>query len=147
MPASGQGIQIRTSTDRIHWSSSGKVWSPAPVATNQFTNTTDGPLWAPDCTYIDGTFHVSVCYRSLHGVLKNITLTFAQLFYAASTSGSRNSGIFYATSTTGQPGSFQDHGLILSTNDSDLYNAIDPKCVFSKTHMYMVTDMNVWSAC
>ncbi|KAI0785418.1 arabinanase [Irpex lacteus] len=81
------------------------VWDPVPEDTNQFTNRANGPLWAPDCTYIDGTFH---------------------LFYAASTTGSRNSGIFYATSTTGQPNSFTDHGLVLSTNDNDQYNAIDP---------------------
>ena len=65
----------------------------------------------------------------------------AQLFYAASTIGSRNSGIFYATSATGQPASFKDHGLVLSTNDNDQYNAIDPKYVcWQNQHIAFMSD-------
>ncbi len=54
------GLEIRTSTDRKSWKFIGPVWDPVPEDTNQFTNRANGPLWAPDCTYIDGTFHVSI---------------------------------------------------------------------------------------
>lgn len=56
-----------------------------------------------------------------------LTDNLGQLFYAASSFGSQHSGIFYATSNTGQPGSFTDHGLVLSTTSANNYNAIDPK--------------------
>ncbi|KAI0785424.1 glycoside hydrolase family 43 protein [Irpex lacteus] len=118
------GLEIRTSPDRTSWTLIGTVWDPAPEATNQFTGTTNGVLWAPDCTYIDGTFH---------------------LFYAASSLGSRNSGIFYATSTTGQPGSFTDHGLVLSTNDNDQYNAIDPNLLITSDGQWHLSWGSFWT--
>lgn len=59
------GLEIRTSTDRKNWEFIGPVWDPVPEDTNQFTNRANGPLWAPDCTYIDGTFHVSRILQNL----------------------------------------------------------------------------------
>ncbi|EKM57413.1 glycoside hydrolase family 43 protein [Phanerochaete carnosa HHB-10118-sp] len=104
--ATGTGIPIHTSPDRINWTLIGSVWPDgAPSETNQFTGTTNGDLWAPDCTYRDGQFY---------------------LYYAASTFGSQNSGIFFATSPTGLPGSWTDYGLVTSTETGDSYNAIDP---------------------
>ena len=41
--ATGTGIPIHTSTDRINWTVIGSVWPDgAPAATNQFTGTTNG---------------------------------------------------------------------------------------------------------
>ncbi|PPQ79651.1 hypothetical protein CVT24_010247 [Panaeolus cyanescens] len=102
--SSGPGIQIRTSKDRVNWKALGKVWPNGSPWTQKFTP--NGKLWAPECVYLDGQF---------------------LLYYAASTSGSRNSGIFLAKSKTGQPGSFTNEGLIISTTENDQYNAIDPK--------------------
>ncbi|KAI0321536.1 glycosyl hydrolase [Amylostereum chailletii] len=115
--STGQGIPIRTSTDRTAWTSTGTVWpNGAPSATDQFTGTTNGDLWAPDCTYLDGTFH---------------------LYYAASTFGSQTSGIFLATSTTGAPGSWTDHGLVTSSSSSNDYNAIDPNLLIDGSNWLM----------
>ncbi|KAI0785423.1 glycoside hydrolase family 43 protein [Irpex lacteus] len=122
--STGTGIEIRTSPDRTAWTYIGNVFSTAPSATNTFTGTTNGALWAPDCTYANNKFH---------------------LFYAASTFGSQHSGIFYATSNTGQPGSFTDHGLVLSTNTGDSYNAIDPNLVISTNGEWYLSLGSFWT--
>jgi len=115
--STGVGIEIRTSTDRIAWEMIGLVWpSGAPSATNQFTGTTNGDLWVPDCTYKDGTFY---------------------LYYAASTFGSQTSGIFFAKSATGLPGSWTDEGLVTSTSSSNNYNAIDPNLLIDGSTWYL----------
>lgn len=59
---------------------------------------------APDCFLFDGTYY---------------------LYYAVSASGSQNSDIGVATSTTMEVGSWTDHGSIGVPNNSD-YNKIDP---------------------
>lgn len=123
--STGKGLLIKTSTDRTAWKSAGVVWpNGAPSATNAYTGTTNGDLWAPDCTYVNGQF---------------------RLFYAASSFGSNKvrslepfsspkpntvtfqSGIFYATSASGAQGSWTDHGLVISSSTSSNFNAIDPK--------------------
>lgn len=51
------------------------------------------------------------------------------LFYAVSVSGLQDSAIGYATSATMEPGSWTDHGEIVSSNSSTPYNTIDPNLV------------------
>ncbi|KJA17433.1 glycoside hydrolase family 43 protein [Hypholoma sublateritium FD-334 SS-4] len=99
------GIEIRTSPDRTAWTLIGTVFPDGASWTDQYTGTSNGNLWAPDCTYLDGQFY---------------------LYYAASSFGSQNSAIFFAKSSTGQPGSFTNEGLVTSTSSSNNYNAIDP---------------------
>ncbi|KAH8115650.1 glycoside hydrolase family 43 protein [Phellopilus nigrolimitatus] len=120
---SGVGIQIRTSTDRVAWTYAGTAFPDGASWTDQYTNTSNGPLWAPDCTYVDGQFHI---------------------YYSASTTGSRNSAIFYAKSSTGQPGSFSNEGLVLSTTDADNYNAIDPN-LFINGSLWYLSFGSYWS--
>ncbi|KAJ3878990.1 arabinanase [Lentinula edodes] len=103
--STGVGIEIRTSPDRTAWTLAGLVWPNGASWTDPYTGTTNGALWAPDCTYLDGQFY---------------------LYYAASTFGSQNSAIFFAKSTTGLPGSFTNEGLVTSTSAGASYNAIDP---------------------
>lgn len=62
-------------------------------------------MQAPDVTVYDGTFY---------------------LYYAVSTVGSQNSDIGVATSTTGLPGSWTDHGSIGIPSNNASYNRIDP---------------------
>ncbi|KIK56931.1 glycoside hydrolase family 43 protein [Collybiopsis luxurians FD-317 M1] len=103
------GIQIRTSPDRTAWTLIGEVFPDGSATwTDVYTGTSNGNIWAPDCTYLDGTFY---------------------LYYAASSFGSQNSAIFFAKSTTGQPGSFTNEGLVTSTATGDTYNAIDPNLI------------------
>ncbi|KAH8920325.1 glycoside hydrolase family 43 protein [Atractiella rhizophila] len=101
----GVGLLTFTSTDLVNWNSPGVVWPNGASWTDPFTGGSNKKLWAPDCKVINGTFH---------------------LFYCASTLGSYHSAIFYATSTTGLPGSWTHKGLVLQTQEGNGFNAIDP---------------------
>ncbi|KAK7048088.1 Arabinan endo-1,5-alpha-L-arabinosidase [Favolaschia claudopus] len=103
--STGVGIEIRTSPDRTAWTLRGSMWPNGASWTDKYTGTSNGVLWAPDCTVIGNTFY---------------------LYYAASSFGSQNSAIFFAKSTTGLPGSFTNEGLVTSTASGATYNAIDP---------------------
>jgi len=110
------GIEIRTSTDRTAWTLVGKVWPNGASWTDTYTGTSNGNIWAPDCTYINGVFW---------------------LYYSASSFGSRKSAIFLAKSTTGLPGSWTDEGLVTSTSSSNNYNAIDPNLLIVGNSWYL----------
>ncbi|KAJ7644379.1 glycoside hydrolase family 43 protein [Roridomyces roridus] len=110
------GIQIRTSTDRTTWTLQGLVWPNGASWTDAYTGTSNGNLWAPDCTVIGGTFY---------------------LYYAASSFGSQNSAIFFAKSTTGLPGSWTNEGLVTSTATGATYNAIDPNLLIVGSNWYL----------
>jgi arabinan endo-1,5-alpha-L-arabinosidase len=57
--ATGQGLPIRTSTDRIAWTLVGSVFpNGAPAATKEYTAGGNGDLWAPDCTFVNGQFRL-----------------------------------------------------------------------------------------
>ncbi|KIM26593.1 glycoside hydrolase family 43 protein [Serendipita vermifera MAFF 305830] len=115
--ATAPGISIRTSTDRINWSYVGTVWSSGQATwTNTYTGTSNGNLWAPDCTYKSGTFY---------------------LYYSASSFGSNKSAIFFAKSTTGLPGSWSNLGLVTSTTTSNNYNAIDPNLIIDGSNWWL----------
>ncbi|KAJ7600462.1 glycoside hydrolase family 43 protein [Mycena floridula] len=114
--STGVGIEIRTSTDRIAWTFRGLVWPNGASWTDQYTGTSNGALWAPDCTIVNGKFI---------------------LYYAASSFGSQNSAIFMAQSTTGLPGSFTNSGLVTSTSSANNYNAIDPNLIIDGSTWYM----------
>jgi len=116
--STGNGIPIRTSTDRIAWTSVGNVWPTGGYSwTDTYTGTSSGSLWAPDCTYKNNQFY---------------------LYYAASSFGSQKSAIFFATSTTGAPGSWTNQGLVTSTSSSNNYNAIDPSLVIDGSNWWLV---------
>ncbi|GLB38305.1 putative glycosyl hydrolase 43 family protein [Lyophyllum shimeji] len=110
------GIEIRTSTDRIAWTLIGKVWPNGAPWTDQYTGTSNGNLWAPDCTYLNGQFY---------------------LYYSASSFGSQNSAIFFAKSSTGLPGSWTNEGLVTSTSSANNYNAIDPNLLIDGGKWYL----------
>ncbi|KAK4703851.1 hypothetical protein P7C70_g2367, partial [Phenoliferia sp. Uapishka_3] len=103
--SSGVGLPVRTSRDRVNWSAAGFIFpTSAPSSTNRFTGVANGNLWAPDITHIPsrGFF----------------------LYYAASSLGSRNSGIFLATSADGKE--WKDGGVVLESGERNEWNAIDP---------------------
>ncbi|CAE6388905.1 unnamed protein product [Rhizoctonia solani] len=104
---------------RINWSDAGTVWAPGqPNWTYPYIETSESHLWAPDCTYKNGEFH---------------------LYYSASTINKQNSAIFLAKSATGLPGSWTHQGLIVSSNDNGTYdyNAIDPNLVIDGDNWWL----------
>ncbi|PVF99263.1 endo-1,5-alpha-L-arabinosidase, partial [Serendipita vermifera] len=113
----GVGIPIRTSTDRINFQYIGLVWPSGAPWTRPYTGGNNENLWAPDCTVRDGQIY---------------------LYYSASTFGSRNSAIFLAKSSTGQPGSFANNDLVTSSSTSSRYNAIDPNLYIDGSNWYLV---------
>jgi hypothetical protein len=82
----GGGIQISTSTDRVHWSSAGQVLPGGASWAKSYGGWND--LWAPDVSYHNGVYW---------------------LYYAVSSFGHNHSAIGLATSTTAAPGSWTDH--------------------------------------
>ncbi|KAF9444396.1 glycoside hydrolase family 43 protein [Macrolepiota fuliginosa MF-IS2] len=118
------GLDIRTSTDRKDWTFVGKVWPDGAPWTDPFTNTSNGVLWAPDCTYVDGQF---------------------VLYYAASTSGSQHSAIFLAKSSTGLPGSWTHEGMVTSTTKANDYNAIDPNTKLTDGNKRLLSLGSFWT--
>ncbi|KDR72242.1 hypothetical protein GALMADRAFT_74069 [Galerina marginata CBS 339.88] len=108
------GMSTKTSTDRINWKDVGFVFTSAPWVLSYTGGVLD--LWAPDCHYIDGKFH---------------------LYYAAATWGNLDlSAVFYATSTTGMPGSWTNHGQIISASHAN-YQAIDPTLIVDGSKWYL----------
>ncbi|KAH8881080.1 glycoside hydrolase family 43 protein [Thozetella sp. PMI_491] len=100
------GIDIRTSPSLSGpWTYVGRVLPGLSVINIGFTN--DSP-WAPDVAYIRGVYY---------------------LFYALSQSSSQTSAIGYATSSTMDPGSWTDHGAIITSSSSTPFNAIDANLV------------------
>ena len=105
----GRGIPQFSSTDRLHWTFQGPVFSNAPawvadaVPANMHNN-----AWAPDIHFFQGRWH---------------------LYYAYSSFGSKVSGIGVATNDSLDPKSWTDQGLVVRTGKDTNYNAIDP-CIF-----------------
>ncbi|KAF8963305.1 glycosyl hydrolase [Flammula alnicola] len=77
--------------------------------TDEFTLTTNGNIWAPDCTYIDGEFHFWI--PKLWNLPREVK--------------------------TGQPGSFTDEGLVTRSSSTNDYNAIDPNLLINGRKWYL----------
>ncbi|MFC4857079.1 arabinan endo-1,5-alpha-L-arabinosidase [Actinophytocola glycyrrhizae] len=121
--STGNGIDIRTSPDRTAFRRAGAVFPNGASWAHPFTGGSDN-LWAPDVSFHNGRYY---------------------LYYSASTFGSRNSAIFLATSTTAQPGSWTNHGVVVQTNNSSDHNAIDPNLVVDAAGAWWLTYGSFWS--
>jgi arabinan endo-1,5-alpha-L-arabinosidase len=106
-------IQIRTSNDRVNWRFVGTVFDEIPAWIVAALGTKPRSLWAPDVSYFRGKFH---------------------LYYAGSMFGTNNSVIGLATNGTLDPSSprykWTDEGLVIRSNKTDSWNAIDPNLSF-----------------
>src|SRR5262249_38274802 len=106
-------LPVNRSTDLVHWTSIGPVFTTVPAWVTQTLGFTPNDLWAPDISFFDGQYH---------------------LYYAGSSFGTNNSVIGLATASTLDPADphygWTDHGLVLRSPPADNVNAIDPNLAF-----------------
>ncbi|GJF19960.1 arabinan endo-1,5-alpha-L-arabinosidase [Streptomyces sp. HO565] len=112
--STGGVIGARTSKDRVHWDDAGNAFAEPPSWWYEYNAT--GDPWAPDLSYRDGRYW---------------------LYYAVSSWGTNHSAIGVATSRTGLPGTWTDHGKVFTSETTDTWNAIDPAVIRADGRLWM----------
>ncbi|MGW0533237.1 arabinan endo-1,5-alpha-L-arabinosidase [Streptomyces sp. NPDC003032] len=101
--ATGGGIGHRSSTDRTAFRAGADAFGSRPAWWSRYSTVPEA--WAPDISYHGGKY---------------------LMYYSVSSFGSNTSAIGLATSTTGEPGGWTDHGTVYTSGTTSDYNAIDP---------------------
>ncbi len=126
--STGGTLDVRSSPDLVTWSNVGNIFNAIPSWVTNAIGTNPGTLWAPDISYFSGVFHV---------------------YYAGSTSGSNASVIGLATNATlrSSDSNYQwmDRGLIVESQKSDDFNAIDPNVSFDPSCAPWLAYGSFWS--
>ncbi|MEU3842284.1 arabinan endo-1,5-alpha-L-arabinosidase [Streptomyces sp. NPDC028635] len=112
--STGGVIGARTSEDRRQWDDAGNAFATPPSWWYRYSDTADP--WAPDISYRDGRYW---------------------LYYAVSSWGTNHSAVGVATSPTGLPGTWTDHGTAFSSEKTDPWNAIDPAVITAEGRLWM----------
>lgn len=116
------GLGALASRDLVHFSAAGSAFPDGvPWATAYSGDPRE--LWAPDVSFHNGRYW---------------------LYYAASSFGSNNSAIGLATSATGEPGQWTDHGVVYKSTSADDFNAIDPGLTVDKHGRWWLSLGSFW---
>lgn len=118
----GQGIQSKSSFDKVFWTAGPDVFTNSPSWTTNAVPGFTGLFWAPDVLFFNNQYH---------------------LWYAVSTFGSQVSGIGLATNPTLDPTDpayhWTDQGPVITSTNGSPYNTIDPSFVWDASG-------NLWMA-
>jgi len=112
------GIGIRRSPNLTDWGFIGTV-IPGDGSQDPAWWTQEVPnygVWAPDISYFNGRYH---------------------LYYSISTPGSQRSAIGLFTTTSLENPNWVDRGMVLKSEQGDLWNAIDPNIILVNGQPYM----------
>ncbi|WRZ93113.1 arabinan endo-1,5-alpha-L-arabinosidase [Streptomyces sp. NBC_01007] len=112
--STGGVIGARLSRDRVQWDDSGNAFAAPPSWWYEYNST--GDPWAPDISYRAGRYW---------------------LYYAVSSWGTNHSAIGVATSPSGLPGTWTDHGKAFTSETTDTWNAIDPAVTAADGRLWM----------
>ncbi|MFV2195040.1 arabinan endo-1,5-alpha-L-arabinosidase [Nocardiopsis sp. LOL_012] len=119
----GNGVSLTTSTDRTAFHYAGAAFPYGTSWAYRYTRWSRN-LWAPHLSYHDSRYY---------------------LYYSASTFGSNRSAIFLATSISGNPGTWNNEGLVVESYSSNDYNAIDPHLQVDEQGRWWLAFGSFWS--
>lgn len=129
--ATGGLLSVRSSTDLAKWNNSGAIFSALPTWIKDALGQAITDLWAPDVSFVNGTYRV---------------------YYAGSTFGSNHSVIGLATNVTldRQSSAYKwvDKGLVIESNApgaKDDWNAIDPNAITDAAGNWWLVFGSFWS--
>lgn len=127
--STGLGVHVRRSSDMQNWriARGGQVFQSLPEEAGEWVSGADS-IWAPDISYYNDRYH---------------------LYYSVSTFGSNRSAIGLATTPTlifdDEGFGWVDHGIVVKTDFSDNYNAIDPNLVLDADNVPWLAFGSHWS--